>query len=194
MTGVIVFLISDRSSTRPNSRPSGRRCWHPLIPNGNVSEWYFFTGKKFTADVRYNIDDENTVTACGGKQFGKDAFSVIPEICGYAGRRKGLGPEVWILSETKKLSLSSYVQYARLRDENSFGYFWLEGEGKVSKHFQPGLASETEKDVGQPPRLDIGVAAKFIFGRFGVNAYPLWTVTPNGRGDTHIRTGLSYSF
>ena len=152
------------------------------------------SGKKFTADVRYNIDDEKTVSACIGKSFGKDIFAVIPEFCGYAGRGKGFGPELWALSETKKFSLSSYVQYARLRDENSFVYLWLEGEGKVSKHFQPGLASETEKDVGQSPRLDLGFAAKLTFGRFGVSAYPLWTVTPKLRGDTHMRAGLSYSF
>jgi hypothetical protein len=162
--------------------------------DGNLSPWYFYSNPKFTSELRYNIDEQKTVTACIGKLLGKDVFSVIPEMCAYAGLGKGYGPEVWAFSETKRLSVSSYLQYAKLRGENSFGFFWLEGEGKASKHFQPGLATELEKDVNESPRVDLGLSSRFTFGKFVVNAFPLWTVTSNCRGDTHIRAGITYNF
>ena len=162
--------------------------------DGNFSEWYFYTGNKFVAEIRNGTDEDRTVTTCLGKSFGKEKFSVIPEACGYFGREKGLGPQFWVLSETKKFSLSSYAQYARLRRDKSFGYYWFEGEAKTTKHFMPGLGFEIQREVHEPKEIDFGPSTELTFGRFVFQFFPLWTVSKNDRGELHIHTGLIYNF
>ncbi len=170
---------------------------HELIlwaRNTSLYPWYFYTGKSVTADVRYALDQDKTVTVCLGKSFGSETFSLIPEVCGYAGDFKGYGPEVWIISETNKYSLESYIQYARFSDDSSFGYSWLQAERKLSTHLAIGGGFQVTKEVGSATEIDLGLSFKATVGKFTFSALPMWRVSPQERGKVVVSSGVSYQF
>ncbi len=159
-----------------------------------VTPWYFYTGNKVTADIRYNLDEEKTAALCLGKSIGGERFSVVPEACAYAGKQKGYGPELWVLSETSKASLTSYIQYAKFREVPSFGYGWFQSEAKLSKHFAFGGGLQATKEGKLDISLDAGPSVKFYAGKMIFNVLPMWRVTPESRGRPTVSSGIFFEF
>jgi hypothetical protein len=160
----------------------------------SITPWYFYTGEKFTAEARYNLDEEKTMTVCLGKSFGKDSFSVNPEFCGYGGKSKGYGPEIWVLSETEGHSVVSYVQYAKLQNISSFGYAWFQTEKKVSKHFGLGAGTQVLKEERSATAVDLGPSVKVKVGKFSFNVLPMWRATSEDRKMLTVSSGVFYEF
>jgi hypothetical protein len=192
---IIVFLLLAApcygQSTQDAETKNGVMLWSR---NSTVFPWYFYSGDKLTADMRYNLDQDKTAGFCIGKSFGKKELSVIPEACGYAGKSNGYGPELWVMSDTKKYSVTSYIQYAKFLDTNSFGYAWLQASRKVGKRVELGLGSQAVKEGGNKFELDLGPAANLKLGHFTVSIVPLFRTTSDERGKLTIYAGLSYSF
>ncbi len=200
---LVVITLSDMTGLFAQSQapqePSGSQEISLWSRNTEAYPWYFYTGKKFTADIRYNFDQQKTAAVCIGKKFGKDEFAVIPEACGYVGKTNGYGPEVWFLSDTKKYSLMSYVQYTKMLDTTSYGYSWFQGERKISR-FGFGFGGQVLKNGSSSLEVDFGLSSKVTFGKVSFNFLPMWRVTssklgePTGRGDITIFTGIAYTF
>jgi len=161
--------------------------------NTTVSPWYFYTGK-FVLDARYNFDLDKTGAFCIGKSLGGEKFSIIPEACGYAGTYNGYGPELWILSETKSYSVTSYIQYAKFLDTDSFGYAWIQAERKIGRHVEFGLGGQALKNGANPFEADFGPAGSLKFGKFAINFVPLFRATKEERGKLTLYTGFSFAF
>ena len=159
-----------------------------------VTPWYFYTGRHLTAEARYNLDQEKTATVCLGKQIGKESFSVNPEACGYVGKENGYGPEVWVLSETSKSSITSYVQYAKFKKTSAFGYAWFQQETKVTKHVGLGGGVQLFKEGKSGVDFDLGPSVKVRTGKLMFNVLPMWRTTPTDRGKLTISSGIFLEF
>jgi hypothetical protein len=173
-----------------------------LWTRGNkISPWIFYTGEKFTAEVRHNLDAEGTITACIGKSFGNKSFSLNPEICGYTRKYHGYGPELWILSDTGKFSLTSYLQYARFSDTGSYGFAWFDAEYKIRnqekklfKMFGLGIGGLSLKYGKDPVELDLGPSVKIKVWKLYVNAVPTWRINGPHRGNPTPVFGIGVIF
>lgn len=158
----------------------------------SLSPSYFYSGKRVSAEVRYNWDDDNVGAVCIGKPIGKDSFKLIPEACGYVGKWNGYGPEMWILSETHRFSVVSYVQYVKTVDANQMGYSWFQFQRKASKWLNFGIGGQVLKDGSSPVAVDLGPIVKFIHKRVDFYINPTWRTTTQGRGERVVCTALEY--
>ena len=161
---------------------------------GNLAPWIFYSGKRMTAEVRYNWDDKGVVGACIGKAFGTDALTLIPEACGYSGKFSGYGPELWINSDTKKFFLSSYVQYAKMKGTTSYGYVWFQSDYKIHKNLGIGLGAQSLKDGKEASSADFGLSIVFRTEKFYINGLPLWRATSEKRGEFTSYVGIGLVF
>lgn len=192
---LVMIMIFSASSYGQERNSRGTHEVSLWSRNASIYPWYFYTGEKFTADLRYNFDEDRTAGFCLGKQFGKKAFSVIPEACEYIGQAFGLGPELWILSETDKISIESYVQYVKMFNTSSYGYIWLQSERKITRHFGLGLGGQALKVARERFEADLGPALKFTIGKRGyMSLLPMWRITPGERGKTTLYTGFGWTF
>jgi len=160
----------------------------------DLSPSFLYVGKSISAEVRYNWDDHRVGAACIGKPTGKDSLKLILEACGFVGNWNGFGPQVWILSETHRFSLVSYVQYAKPVDANQMGSQWGQFEGKLSRWLNLGLGGQAFQVSGSPLAVDLGPAIKLIHKRWDLSAMPMWRTTIQGRGEKRVYVGLGYEF
>ncbi len=192
----VIFFLTGTSMGQSKEQLTGGE-YEVIFSSRNTTlyPWIFYTGSRVTIDARYNFDQIQTGTVCIGKKFGTDALTVIPEVCGYSGRNNGYGPELWLLSETKKFSMTSYFQYAKFLDTKSFGYAWMTAELKASKNFQFGIGAESLKEGSRGTiSVGLGPSMKVIRGKMYFTLVPLWKVTPAGRGDRTVFLSVGFVF
>ncbi len=157
--------------------------------------WIWAEAKGMVAEARYNFDADKTLTACVGKQIGGDAFNIVPEACGYVGKSKGYGPEVFVFSDTKHFALDSYVQYAKIINGKSFGYTWLQATAEVS-HFGFGIASQATKEgTHGVVDVDLGPSVKIHFTKsVTLNVADMFRATKSGRKEQTYVAGFIVNF
>ena len=156
--------------------------------DGAYIPWYFYTGQLFTADIRYGMDEDKTLTACLGKSFGPAKFSINPEFCGDIGKHMGYGPEIWFLSDTSRVSEMSYCQYVKALNDTSYAYCWFESEYKFSSHFNFGGALETDHGGGSG-EVNLGPSFKFFSKGLEFDFQPL-----AGKGGFSPQGGIIKAF
>lgn len=160
-----------------------------------VSPWIFFTTKNGVVfDARFNLDEDGTAALCVGQEIGSEKFSIVPEFCGYQGRFAGYGPELWILSETEKVSVTAYLQYAKFLNTFSYGFAWFQSEYKLTKNLGLGSGSQTLRWGKDPLEFNFGPSVKVWVGKWYFNFVPTWRVTPLDRGKLTSVFGLGYTF
>jgi hypothetical protein len=160
----------------------------------SIAPWLYHTNKYVVTEVRYNLDQDHTFGVCLGKEIGSKKFSVVPEACAYTGRYHGWGPELWLLSETEKFEMWSYIQYAKFFDTSSFGYAWFQAERKIWRGLGIGPAAQFLKDGKDPLEADLGGSMKLSVGRWYFNIAPTWRVTKLDRGNPTLVTGVGFTF
>lgn len=162
--------------------------------NTGIYPWYFYTGRVVVVDARFNFDEKKTLAGCLGKKFGGKVLNIIPEVCGYAGQENGYGPELWVLHDSKKYSVMSYVQYARFLKAPAFGYAWFQTEMKIS-WLGIGVAGQATKEKQGTLDVDFGPSVKINFGRkIHLGVMPMLRVTPTGRMEKTVFLNLAYMF
>lgn len=188
---VVLMLVATMVATPSFSQNHEVSVWSR---DGSISPWYFYSGSKVVVDVRYNLDLDKTLGSCLGKTFGEESFSIVPEVCAYLGEENGFGPELWVLSETKRFSVTSYFQYARFREVKSFEYSWFQAERKISR-LGLGLAGQTTKEKDSTTDVDLGLSTTInLSEQTSLRVIPMWRVTKIDKGDRTLLVGLTYSF
>jgi hypothetical protein len=159
------------------------------------SPWLFYTHKSgLVLDARFNLDEEGTAALCVGQEIGSEKFSIVPEFCGYQGQFAGYGPELWVLSETEKVSVTAYIQYARFLNTSSYGYAWFQSEYKLTKNVGIGAGGQALKWSKDKTEVDLGPSLKIWLGKWYINVVPAFRVTPLDRGKLTPVFGLGYTF
>ena len=113
---------------------------------------HFHTGNNWYAELRYNYEDERTLSLFTGRSFkggNKMAFQLIP-LVGYStgvfsGVSIGLNADI----DWEKLYLSSQSQFSKANQGNDGNFFfsWSEAGHSIGEHFFAGIAGQYTCDA-----------------------------------------------
>lgn len=155
---------------------------------------HFETNKNWYAELRYNYEDDQTISFFGGKSFkgGNDFEYTITPLVGFSvGNFTGVSLANNIESSWHKFYLSSQTQFsvATKATAQNFFFTWSEIGYTITKHFFSGLAVQyTIEKLLQS--FEPGVVVGLEAGNF---SFPLYIFSPF-KSDRYVVAGVNYQF
>ena len=155
---------------------------------------HFETKKNWYAELRYNYEDNQTISFFGGKTFkgGKDFEYSLTPLAGFsAGRFTGLSLGINTEIEWKNFYISSQTQnsFGTKREIADFFFSWSELGYNISEHFFAGLAMQytRQKDyTGFEPGFVAGLEIKNF-------TFPVYVFSPFRNG-CYFVVGVNYEY
>lgn len=160
---------------------------HDFYPNQTaansfVPTVYYQANKGWYGQVRYNYDEDQTVSVFAGKTFGAErqwTWMLRPQLGLLAGRFTGVGATVEAAIDRGLFSLSTRPQYSvSFRQEAPFFYNWTEASLQPFSFLYAGAALQHTYTRGEQPLLEPGLLLGFTFKNFDV---PLYFFSPGER-------------
>jgi len=144
---------------------------------------YYQTKNNWYASLRYNYEEEETVSVQLGKTFSKEgiaSYAITPLVGLLAGKFKGAGVGTLAELEVGKFSFYTEPEYCirfNKPDENFF-YNWSELSIQPSNFFYTGLALQTIKTRHEPYLFEPGFVLGFTIRNFEIPFY-LFKTSPS---------------
>ncbi len=155
---------------------------------------HFETKKNWYAELRYNYEDNQTISFFGGKTFkgGNNFEYSLTPLAGFsAGRFTGVSFGVNADAEWKNFYLSSQTQYSfgTKKDIADFFFSWSELGYNISKHFFAGLAMQYTRQIDNNS-FEPGFVAGLEIKNF---SFPVYVFSPF-RSGCYFVVGMNYEY
>ena len=155
---------------------------------------HFETKKNWYAELRYNYEDNQTVSFFGGKTFtgGKRFEYSLTPLAGFsAGRFTGVSFGTNTDADWKNFYLSTQSQYSfgTKKDVADFFFSWSEIGYNISKNFFAGLAMQYTRQIDNNS-FEPGFVAGFEIKNF---SFPVYVFSPFRTG-CYFVVGINYEY
>ena len=155
---------------------------------------HFETKRNWYAELRYNYEDNKTISLFAGKSFkGGSSFSYsITPLAGFsAGNFTGVSLGINADAEWKKIYLSSQTQYSMgiKKDEANFFFTWSELGYNISNHFFGGIAIQYT-GTAVVNNFEPGFVAGFELNNF---SFPVYVFSPF-QDSRYFIVGVNYEY
>lgn len=176
--------------------------WERRVGSKNTSiPWFMYFGDKFVADLRFNLDAQNSAGVFIGKSFnfaGKK-LTLIPEAGMIVGQEYGaLSPEILVMANTELLQVFSQNQWAFgvYRGSRNFAFNYTDWLFNVRKWFALGAVDMAFKEFsyGSQTRVDFGPSIKFSAKKAYLKLLPMNSLGPAAKGKKTIFIVVGYAF
>ena len=158
----------------------------PSVHIQSKNNWY--------EELRYNYEDEQTLSLFSGKKFTGGSrldYTIIPMVGISTGRFTGISIATNTEAEWKNIYFSSETQYSMAIKDNSTNFFfsWSELGYNISTHLFGGLAMQYSRQNGITD-FEPGFVAGFSFKNI---SFPFYVFSPFRQG-TYFVLGLNYEY